>query len=75
LSRTRRYPEEVRFVAGYERGGLSTIQIIADGRSQALEEGEELVRRLEAPGRNVWRGDAVQCFLLQLEVGVDVDLS
>jgi len=34
--------------------------------SQAFEESEELVRRLEAPGRNVWRGDAVQRFLLSL---------
>jgi len=75
LSRTRRYPEEVRFIAGYERDALSTIRIIADVRSQAFEEREEFVRWLEAPGRNIWRGNAVQRLLLQLQVGMDVDLS
>ncbi len=42
---------------------------------QSFEEGEELVRGLVASGRDVRRGDTVQRFLFQLEVGMDVDLG
>ena len=75
MSRLRSYPEEGRSVAGHQRDGSPEHQIIAGVGSQAFEEGKELVRRLEAPGRNVRRGDAVQRLLLQLEVGMDVDLG
>ena len=42
---------------------------------QSFEEGEELVRGLVASGLDVRRGDAVERFFFQLEVGVDVDLG
>jgi hypothetical protein len=42
---------------------------------QSFEEGEELVRGPVASRRDVRRGDTVQRFLFQLEVGMDVDLG
>ena len=75
LSRTRRYPDWPCSAAGHRHDDVPGVRHNGALGLQSFEEGEELVRGLVASGRDVRRGDTVQRFLFQLEVGMDVDLG